>query len=165
MGASSKLASTVVESSALKAIGDCLGRFIGVDEAAMHSSDKRMAKVLVEVDTHAGLSEVLEIEWRDFLFTQRLDYLGLPFRCSKCRRTGHLRANCTFNQGLSKDNGTSDEDFGDTVSKLVDEGGEAETLTLSLEDLYEEKDTSFVGKLKFSVQVSLTLYLCGREIF
>jgi len=54
--------------NALKVIGDCLGHFIGVDEAGMLSNDKKMAKVLVEIDTHAGLSEVLEIEWRDFLF-------------------------------------------------------------------------------------------------
>jgi hypothetical protein len=146
---------------ALKAIGNCLGRFIGVDEDVLLSSDKRMAKILVEVDTHAGLSEVLEIEWRDLLFTQRLDYLGLPFRCSRCRRTGHLRNNCTFIQGLSEDNGTSDEEFGDTVSRMVDDYGEAETLTLSLEDNSEEKDTSFVGKLKFfcpSIFNSLSLW-------
>jgi len=73
----------------LKVIGNCLGHFIGVDEDVLLTSDKRMAKILVEVDTHAGLSEVLEIEWRDLSFMQRLDYLGLPFRCSRCRRTWH----------------------------------------------------------------------------
>jgi hypothetical protein len=25
---------------------------------------------------------------------QKLDYLGLPFRCLRCRRTGHLKDNC-----------------------------------------------------------------------
>jgi hypothetical protein len=35
-----------------------------------------MARVLVEVDIHAGLLEILDIEWRGHLFAQRLDYLG-----------------------------------------------------------------------------------------
>jgi hypothetical protein len=72
---------------ALEAVENCIGHFIGVDEAALSSNDKRMEKILVEVDLHADLSEVLEIEWRDLLFTQRLDYLGIPFHCTRCRRT------------------------------------------------------------------------------
>jgi hypothetical protein len=53
-----------------------------------------MGKVLVEIDIHSGLLESLEIEWRGHTVTQRLDYLGIPFRCSTCRRTGHLRRDC-----------------------------------------------------------------------
>jgi hypothetical protein len=33
---------------------------------------------------------------------QRLDYLGLPFRCTTCRRTGHLRKYCHIGYGLSE---------------------------------------------------------------
>jgi hypothetical protein len=72
---------------ALEAIGNELGRFIKVDEIALQSQDKRMAKVLVEVDIHAGLLESLEIDWRGHILVQRLDYLGIPFRCTLCRRT------------------------------------------------------------------------------
>jgi hypothetical protein len=46
------------------------------------------------MDIHSGLPEVLEIEWRGRRFRQQLDYLGLPFRCSFCRSTGHLRRDC-----------------------------------------------------------------------
>jgi hypothetical protein len=57
-------------------------------------TDRRMAKIYVEIDIQAGLPEVLEIDWRNQLITQRLDFLGIPFRCSYCRRTGHLRRDC-----------------------------------------------------------------------
>ena len=75
---------------ALEAIGSVLGCFIKVDEEALQSLKKRMEKVLVEVDIHVGLLETLEIEWRGLLLVQRLDYLGIPFRCTLYRRTGHL---------------------------------------------------------------------------
>jgi hypothetical protein len=71
----------------LEAIGNELGRFINVDELSLQSSDKGMAKVLVEVDIHAGLLETLEIIWRGHILVQRLDYLGIPFRCTLYRRT------------------------------------------------------------------------------
>jgi hypothetical protein len=47
------------------------------------------------MDLHGGLPEVLDIEWRGHHLSQRLDYLGVPFRCSRCRCTGHLRRDCT----------------------------------------------------------------------
>jgi hypothetical protein len=53
-----------------------------------------MARIYVELDIQAGLPDILEIDWRNQLITQRLDYLGIPFRCSLCRRTGHLRRDC-----------------------------------------------------------------------
>jgi hypothetical protein len=53
-----------------------------------------MAKVYVELDIQAGLPEVLEIDWHNQLISQHLDYLGIPFRCSFCHRTGHLRRDC-----------------------------------------------------------------------
>jgi hypothetical protein len=49
---------------------------------------------LVEVDIHCGLLETLDIQWRDQYFSQRLDYLGIPFHCTLCRKTGHLRNSC-----------------------------------------------------------------------
>jgi hypothetical protein len=48
----------------------------------------------VEVDIHSGLLETLDIQWRDQFFSQRLDYLGLPFCCTLCQKTGHLRNSC-----------------------------------------------------------------------
>jgi hypothetical protein len=65
------------------------------DKNQLETSDRRMARIYVEIDIQAGLPEVLEIDWRNQLVSQRLDYLGIPFRCSICRRTGHLRRDCS----------------------------------------------------------------------
>jgi hypothetical protein len=80
---------------ALEAIGNKLGRYISLDEYSLRAPDRRLGKVLVEVDIHSGLLESLEINWRGHTVTQRLDYLGIPFRCTTCRRTRHLRRDCT----------------------------------------------------------------------
>jgi hypothetical protein len=82
---------------ALQAIGNELGFFIKVDEAAIKVPDKCIRKVLVEIDIHSGLLESIEIDWRGRILGQKLDYLGVPFRCSIYQRTGHLRRDC---QGL-----------------------------------------------------------------
>jgi hypothetical protein len=78
----------------MEGVGNTLGHFIKFDKETMHSLDKRMEKVLVEVDIHTRLLETLEIEWRVHLFYQRLDYLGIPFHYSLCICTSHLRKEC-----------------------------------------------------------------------
>lgn len=66
----------------LGALGNNLGRFITVDDQALKAPDKRLCKVLVEINLHAGLSYSIEIEWRGHLKCQRLDCLGVPFHFS-----------------------------------------------------------------------------------
>jgi hypothetical protein len=53
-----------------------------------------VARVMVEIDIHVGLLECIDIDWRGKLFRQSLDYLGIPFRCTLCRKMGHLRNVC-----------------------------------------------------------------------
>jgi hypothetical protein len=79
---------------ALQAIGNSLGNFISVDKSSLFVASRKVGKVLVEMDIHFGLLEFIEIEWRGRRVLQRLNYLGLPFRCSFCRTTGHLRRDC-----------------------------------------------------------------------
>jgi hypothetical protein len=43
------------------------------------------------------------------LFAQRLDYLGIPFRCSFCRRTGHLRRDCSKHTSTEPEVDSSEE--------------------------------------------------------
>jgi hypothetical protein len=66
-----------------------------VDRQTLSASSRKIGKILVEMDIHCGLPEVIEIEWRGRRVLQRLDYLDIPFRCSLCRSTGHLRRDCS----------------------------------------------------------------------
>lgn len=75
-------------------IGNRLGRFLFVDESIFSSADKRVARILVEIDISQGLLEELTIVWREYTYVQKLDYWKVPFRCFSCRQTGHLKEDC-----------------------------------------------------------------------
>jgi hypothetical protein len=74
---------------ALEAIANTLGHYICVDHLSLTTSVKKVARVMVEIDIHDGLLECLDIDWRGKIYRQRLDYLGIPFRCAICKKTGH----------------------------------------------------------------------------
>ena len=76
--------------SLLEGVGNTLGRFVALDDDFMNSFDKRMDKILVEMDISKGLPAEIEILCRECLFIQRLDYQGILFRCTCCWETGHL---------------------------------------------------------------------------
>jgi hypothetical protein len=44
---------------ALRAIGDALGRFITLDYPTLENSARKVGRILVEVDIHGGLPEVV----------------------------------------------------------------------------------------------------------
>jgi hypothetical protein len=75
---------------ALKAIGNALGHFITLDPSSLTSPLRKIGRVLVEIDIHEGLPEVLDIDWRGRHYKQKLDYQGIPFRCYWCHCTRHL---------------------------------------------------------------------------
>ena len=50
---------------------------------------------MVEFDISRGLPANVEILCKERLFVHKLDYQGIPFRCSICRDTGHLRRQCS----------------------------------------------------------------------
>jgi hypothetical protein len=74
----------------------------------------------VEMDVHGGLPELLEIDWRGRRIVQRLDYLKIPFRCSICHNTRHLRSTC---MGRGEDEVSEDttlhRDLGDLEDEVV----------------------------------------------
>lgn len=76
---------------AFTTIGNAIGKFLHVDLKHLTGSDRRMGRILVEVDLNEGLPEQIEIAWRGTIFKQRLDYTGVPFRCLICKGTSHLR--------------------------------------------------------------------------
>ena len=75
----------------LEGIANTIGRFVAVETDFLLVFDKRVAKVLVEMDVSSGLPADVEVLCGERLFIQKLDYLRVPFRCSLCHETRHLR--------------------------------------------------------------------------
>ena len=67
-----------------------MGRFVVVDEDFNLSFDKRLSRVLVEMDVSHSLSTEVEILYKERLLVQKLDYLYVPFRYNKYHETSHL---------------------------------------------------------------------------
>jgi hypothetical protein len=78
----------------LMAIGNSLGSLISVDSHNLNASTRKVAQLLVEIEIHHGLPKVLEIDLWGRKTIQRLDYIGIPFRCNICHCTGHLSQDC-----------------------------------------------------------------------
>ena len=56
--------------SLLEGIGDTIGHFVAVEDDFMNSYDKRMARILVELDISMGLPADIEILCFECLFSQ-----------------------------------------------------------------------------------------------
>ena len=78
----------------MEGIGNTIGRFVVVEDDFLHTYDKWMAKILVEMDLISRLLTEIEILCLERIIQQQLDYLNVPFRCSRCRAVGHLRRTC-----------------------------------------------------------------------
>jgi hypothetical protein len=149
---------------ALQAIGNTLGLFISVDKDSLSAVSRKIGRVMVEMDIHLGLPENLEIEWRGRRYLQRLDYLGVPFRCSFCRSTSHLRCDC---KGIvdwdDEPEGTTHRDG--SLKILPQDTGFYGPGPLHLaqgDDNSPESLDSIVGKLKTFVLFSFPLCLFGN---
>ena len=47
-----------------KALRDEFGRFLQIEGECLIGEDKRTARILVEIDMHAGLMDDIELVWR-----------------------------------------------------------------------------------------------------
>jgi hypothetical protein len=123
---------------------------------------------LVEVDLHAGLMDSIELEWRGHVMVQRLDYLGLPFRCTTCRRTRHLRKDCLISMVTSEEeddqmSGSKDMFY---IEECLEEhismgGGE----TVGMDELSgSASQIPSLVRFKFIVHIFSLSYHCGKGI-
>jgi hypothetical protein len=120
-----------------------------------------MEKTLVEIYVHGGLLDTLEIEWRGMVITQRLDYLGVPFRFSRCRQTGHLKKDCRLPFGVHSDEPHSDDTITHGYSLEVETLEQVKYPGARDLDYSPPSTTTFVGNLRHyvpSLYCSLTAW-------
>lgn len=63
-----------------------------------------VARILVHLDTRAGLEEKITLHRRHFSRKQLLDYKGVPYRCRRCHKVGHLYKDCPLLSGVTSEN-------------------------------------------------------------
>ena len=76
----------------LEEVGNNLGRMVHIDEARLENMDKRIAKVLVEINVSKGLVPEMDVEWGGRTFVQKIDFWKAHFQCFFCREIGHIKA-------------------------------------------------------------------------
>ena len=75
-------------------IGNAVGWFVYLDSKVLGARDKRVARILVEVEFFGDLFDTVILEWVTLCFNQRIKYRGILFRCILCHHTGHLLERC-----------------------------------------------------------------------
>jgi hypothetical protein len=53
-----------------------------------------VARILVHINLRECLAEDIELVLRGKTFKQKLDYVGVPFRCRRCHKKGHVVRQC-----------------------------------------------------------------------
>lgn len=67
---------------------------MGYDKSYHQTGMMAYARILVYMDTRGGLYEYITIQWRDTARRQIIDYEGIPYRCRRCHKVGHLYRDC-----------------------------------------------------------------------
>jgi hypothetical protein len=75
-------------------VANSIGLFIQLEDRIFIDPDKRMPRVLVELEVEDGLPAELDIHWEGGIHVQRLDFFKVPFCYHRCRKTRHLKRDC-----------------------------------------------------------------------
>lgn len=89
-----------------KRIGNALDTYMGYDKSFHQTGMMAYARILINMDTRGGLYEHITIQWRDSARKQIIDYEGIPYRCRRCHKVGHLYRDCPLLR-KSQRNGTA----------------------------------------------------------
>jgi hypothetical protein len=80
----------------LRVIGNHLGEFLEFNYSFMESGERKVSCILVSLNLREGLGEEVDIFWRNFSHTQKIDYENVSFRCYCCHHYGHLLDECNL---------------------------------------------------------------------
>lgn len=67
-----------------------MGTFLTFDDSFNTMRRMEFTRILVHMDLTNGLPEFINIQWRNITRRQLLGYEGVPFRCHRCHKVGHL---------------------------------------------------------------------------
>jgi len=81
-------------------IGNALGTYLDHDRTFVQSKNRTLARILVHLDTREGLGEKITLQWGKFIKVQILNYEGVPFRCWRCHRVGHIFKGCPLKKKI-----------------------------------------------------------------
>jgi hypothetical protein len=73
-----------------KSIGNFLGDFLEADLSFEETKQRKIARILVNLNVKEGLGEEIDLTWEGYTHTQLLNYENIPFRCRHCHKYGHL---------------------------------------------------------------------------
>jgi len=82
------------EEKYFKIIGNKIGEYLEADNSYLETRQRKMARILVNINVREGLGDEVDLVLGPFHHTQRLDYENIPFRCRRCHEYGHLVADC-----------------------------------------------------------------------
>ena len=73
-----------------KLIGNTLGTFLEANLSFLALGVCCLRKVLVLIDIRKGLAFDIVIKRGESIFSQPMDYVGVPFKCNRCHGYDHL---------------------------------------------------------------------------
>ena len=82
------------EEKYFKSIGNKIGEFLEADNSYLDTRQRKMARILVNINVREGLGEEVDLVLGPFHHTQKLDYENIPFRCRRCHEYEHLVEDC-----------------------------------------------------------------------
>jgi hypothetical protein len=71
-------------------IGNTMGTLLDVDMSFLASYDYVVACIFILETLREGLAEDMELVLGGNIFKQWLEYKGVPFRCRRCHKQGHI---------------------------------------------------------------------------
>lgn len=77
-----------------RTIGNTVGSFLEADMSFLKTKNRAMARILVSLNPGGGLPQKVNLQYKEYVFEQILDYEHLPFRCHTCHEYGHLAKDC-----------------------------------------------------------------------
>lgn len=81
-----------------RGIGNILGSYLGGDYSFVYTKEKKVARILVNLNVREGLAEDMKLSWGPYAIMQKLEYENVPFRCWRwcwrCHAYGHPASDC-----------------------------------------------------------------------